>query len=129
MEGTHKDPKFMALVNIVAVHANVDNVDRLMDEVYHNKEKMFKLKDILVKLRGEGIDLKRKHDAILFIKERLLSEGHTLETEKEAMNVQLVIIKGEKNDFEERISQLELRESTETQQVEKLKTRIEELVK
>ena len=51
MEGTHKDPKFMALVNIAAAHATADNVNRLMDEVEHNKEKMFKLKDKVAKLR------------------------------------------------------------------------------
>ena len=50
MEGTHKDPKFMASKNIAVAQANADNIDRLMDEVEHNKEKMFKLKDSLVKL-------------------------------------------------------------------------------
>ena len=33
MEGTHKDPKLMALVNITAAHASTDNVDRLIDDV------------------------------------------------------------------------------------------------
>ena len=65
MEGTHKDPKSMASVNIAAAQAGTDNVDRLIDDVYINKEKMLKLKDNLVKMQGEGIELKRKHDAIL----------------------------------------------------------------
>ena len=30
MEGTHKDPKFMALVNIEVAQANTANVDRLI---------------------------------------------------------------------------------------------------
>ena len=38
------------------------------------------------------------------------------------MNVQLVIMEGERNDFEARISELESRESMESQQVEELKT-------
>ena len=118
MEGTHKDPKFMASVNIAAAQASADNVYRLMDDVERNKENMLKLKDSLVKLWGEGIDLKRKHDAILSKKERILSECRTLETEKEEMNDQLVIMEGERNDFKARISQLESRESTTSQQVE-----------
>ena len=55
MEGTHKDLKFTASVNIVASQASVDNVDRLMNGVEKNKEKMLTLKDNLVEMRGEGI--------------------------------------------------------------------------
>ena len=80
MEGTHKDPKFMASINIAVVQANADNVDRLMEYVECNKEKMFKLKDSVVKLLGEGIDLKIKHDVILSKKERLQREYQVLET-------------------------------------------------
>ena len=64
---------------------------------------------------GEGIELKRKHGTILSEKERLLSEYQIMETEKEAMNVQLVIMEGEKNDFEAWISQLESREMAANQ--------------
>ena len=49
MEGTHKDPKFMASVNIVAVQANANNVDRFMEDVEHHKEKILELKDSRVK--------------------------------------------------------------------------------
>ena len=52
MEGTHKDPKFMASVNIASQQDNTDNVDHLMGNVEHQKEKMLKLKDTLVKTRG-----------------------------------------------------------------------------
>ena len=44
-----------------------------MNEVERNKEKMLKIKDNLVKMRGEGIELKRKHDSILS-KKKLLNE-------------------------------------------------------
>ena len=37
MEGTHKDPKFMASVNIVAAQASTDNVDRLIYDVECSK--------------------------------------------------------------------------------------------
>ena len=40
---------------------------------------MLKLKDNLVKMQGEGIELKRKHDAILSEKERLLNEYQIME--------------------------------------------------
>ena len=53
-----------------------------MDNMEQNKEKMLKLKDSVVKLRGEGIYLKRKHDAILSEKEILLSKYPTLETKR-----------------------------------------------
>ena len=65
MEGTHKKPKFMASVNVAVSQASADNVVQLMENVEHQKEKMLKLKDTLVKTRGEGIELKRKHEAIL----------------------------------------------------------------
>ena len=55
MEGTHKDPKFTALVNIVVAQASADNVDILMNDMEWNKEKMLKVKDNLVKMWGEGI--------------------------------------------------------------------------
>ena len=54
MEGTHKNPKFMALVNVLASQASTNNVDRLMDDVERNKEKMPKLKDNLVKHEEKG---------------------------------------------------------------------------
>ena len=65
MEGTHKDPKFMSYVNVATPQASADNVDRLMKNVEHQKEKIIKLKDTLVNTRGEGIELKIKHEAIL----------------------------------------------------------------
>ena len=60
-------------------------------------------------MQGEGIELKRKHDAILSEKERLLNEYQNLETEKDALTVQLMIMEGERSDFKAQISQLESR--------------------
>ena len=42
----------MASIRIAAAQAKNDNVDRLVDDVERNKEKMLKLKDNLVKTRG-----------------------------------------------------------------------------
>ena len=79
---------------------------------------MFKLKDNLVKVWGEGIELKMKHDAILSEKEKLLNEYQNLEIENDAINVQLMIMEGERSDSEARISYLESRELGANQQVE-----------
>ena len=82
---------------------------------------MLKLKDNLVKIRGEGIELERKHDTILSEKERLLNEYQNLEIEKDGLTVQLIIMQGERSDFEAQIFQLESRELVANQQVEELK--------
>ena len=71
--------------------------------------------------------MKRKHDSILSKKERLLSEYQILETEKEAMNVQSVIMEGERNDFEARISQLESKEFVAIHWIEELVNQKESL--
>ena len=65
MEGTNKYPKFMASVSVVAAQANADNVYHLIANVEQPKAKLFKLKDTLIKKRGEGIELKIKHEATL----------------------------------------------------------------
>ena len=46
----------------------------MIDDVERNKEKMLKLKDNLVKMWGEGIELNTKHDSIISENERLLNE-------------------------------------------------------
>ena len=51
-----------------------------MDDLHHIEENMLKLKDNLVKTRGEGIELRRKYDAILSEKEILLNEYQIMET-------------------------------------------------
>ena len=75
-----------------------------MNDLEQNKEEMLKLKDNLVKMWGEGMELKRKHDAILSEKERLLNEYQIMETEKDGLTMQLVIVEGERSDFEAQIS-------------------------
>ena len=55
----------------------------------------------------------------------MLSEYQIMEMGKDALNVHLVIMEGENNDFEVWTSQLDSRESIENQQVEELKTQVE----
>ena len=80
MEGTNKHLKFMAYISVAVAQANANNVDRLIENVEHHKEKMFKMKDTLIKERGEGIELKRNHEATLSEKERIQREYQALET-------------------------------------------------
>ena len=52
-----------------------------------------------------------------------------LDTENDALTLQLMIMEGERSDSEARISYLESRELGANQQVEELKARVEELVR
>ena len=50
-----------------------------MEDVDHYKEKMIKMKDTLIKERGEGRELQRKHEATLLEFERIQKEYQGLE--------------------------------------------------
>ena len=54
MQGTNQDPIFLASVNITAAQANADNIGKLVENVEQYKEIMCKMKNTLVKERGEG---------------------------------------------------------------------------
>ena len=71
---TNQDPKLLALVRVATIQANANKVDILMEDPEHHKENMLKMKDTLVKERGEGLTLKRKHEATLSEFERLQKE-------------------------------------------------------
>ena len=62
MQGTNEDPQLLAMASVLAAQANADNVSKLVEDVEHYKQRMLKMKETLVKERGEGQDLKRKHD-------------------------------------------------------------------
>ena len=86
---------------------DVDNVDKLVEDAKHYKERMLKMKDTLVKERGEGRELKRKHEVTLSEKQNLQREYQTLELEKDALEVQVIIMEGEEKDFEDKSLELE----------------------
>ena len=65
VEKTNQDPKFLASISVVTAQVNADNVEKLMEDAYHYKEKMIKMEDTLIKEIGEGQELKRKHEATL----------------------------------------------------------------
>ena len=71
MKGTNEDPQQMASISVHCAQANAYDVDRLKESVDQYKEKMVKVKDTLMKERGEGPYMKRKHEATLSEFERL----------------------------------------------------------
>ena len=48
-EGTNTYPNLLAYVNIESAQANTDNVNKLVEDAEHYKERMLKMKDTLVK--------------------------------------------------------------------------------
>ena len=65
-----------------------------MEDAEHYKEKMIKMKDTLVKERGEGWELKRKHETTISEKESRQKEYEDLETYRDALVVKMTIIEG-----------------------------------
>ena len=51
MQGTNEDPQFLASVSIESVQANADNVNKLVGDVEHYKERMLNMKVTLIKER------------------------------------------------------------------------------
>ena len=73
-----------------------------------------------MKERGEGREMKRKHEATLSQFERFQKAYQVLESEKDSLVLSNNIAEGEKNDFRNQISQLEAQKATTDRQVEEL---------
>ena len=58
VEKTNQDPKFLASISVVTAQVNADNVEKLMEDAYHYKEKMIKMEDNLIKEIGKVKNLK-----------------------------------------------------------------------
>ena len=71
MKGTDEDPKLMALISIVASQENSYNVEISKETIDQYKENMVIMKDNLVKERGEGQEIKKKHEVTLLELERI----------------------------------------------------------
>ena len=69
----------MASINITTNQENAYNVDRLKETVDQYKEKMVRVKDTLMKERGEDREMKRKHEATLSEFKRLQEAYQALE--------------------------------------------------
>ena len=88
---------------------------------------MVRVKDTLMKERGECWDIKRKHEATLSEFERLQEAYQVLESEKEALVLSNTIIEGEKKDLENKISELEVQNPATDRQAEELNAWVVEL--
>ena len=71
MKGTDEYPQPMASFGVATAQENSYNIHRLKEIVYQYKEKMVRVKDTMMKERGDGQEMKRKHEATLSEFERL----------------------------------------------------------
>ena len=81
---------------------------------------MLKMKNTLVKERGEGGELKRKHEVTLSEFERLQKDYQDLELEKHALILSVMTIEGEKKYFENKVAELETQKYVASKQAEEL---------
>ena len=65
-----------------------------MEYAEHYNKNMIKMKDTLVNERGEGWELKKKHETTISEKESLQKEYQDLETYRDALVVKMTIIEG-----------------------------------
>ena len=79
---------------------------------------MVRVKDTLMKERGEGQEMKRKHEATLSEFERLQEAYQVLESKKEALVLSSTIIDGEKKDLDDKVSELEAQKVVAGKQAE-----------
>ena len=86
-----------------------------------------RVKETLMKERGEVLEMKRKHEATLSEFERLQEAYQVLELEKEALILSNTIIDGEKKDLEGNILGLEAQRDATDKQAEELKAQVVDL--
>ena len=91
------------MISVEVAQANADNVKKLVEYVGHYKERMLKMKENLVKERGEEWESKRKHEATLSDFEKLQKAYQHLELEKDELVLLDTITGGEKKDLERKI--------------------------
>ena len=109
------------------MQANAYNVNKLVGDAEHYKEIMIKMKDSLVKERGEGRELKRKHEATIYKFERLQKAYKVLEGETDSLELLVTIMEGVKKDLEDKVSELEAQKSAVNKQEKEMRTRAEKL--
>ena len=59
IHGTDKDPRLLASVGVASALANVDNVDKIVDDLEQYKRKVSQMKETLKREICEGQSLKR----------------------------------------------------------------------
>ena len=95
IQGTNEDPQLLTMASVAAAQANANNVSKLVEDVGNYKERMSQMKETLRKERGEGQELKRKHDDT-FLEFEILKKAHQfMESDKDALILLDAISKGE----------------------------------
>ena len=84
------------------------------------KKEWGQMKETLRKEKGEGHDLKIKHDDTLSEFERLKKAYQALESDKDALVLLVTITVGEKKDLESKVLELETQKSVASKQLEEL---------
>ena len=120
IHGNNKDPKLLARESVASALANVDNVDKIVDDLEQYKKKVSQMKETLKKERGEGQILKRKHEDILSELEKLREACQILQSDKDALVLSVNIIEGEKKDLEKQIVEVEQKGDAAIKRVEEL---------
>ena len=100
VHGTNKDPKLLATTGVALALANVDNVDKMVDDLEKYREKLSQMRETLKKERGEGQSRKRKHEDNLSVLEKFREACHILQSNKDALVLSVNIIEGQKRDLE-----------------------------
>ena len=85
IHGTDKDPRLLAREGVASTLANVDNVDKIVDDLEQYKKKVSQMKETLKKERSEGQILKRKHEDSLSELEKLRDAFQILQYDKDAL--------------------------------------------
>ena len=121
IHGTNKDPKLLEREGVASALANVDNVDKMVDDLEKYREKLSQMRETLKKERGEGKILKRKHEDSLSVLEKFREACHILQSDKDALVLSVNIIEGEKRDLEKRAAEVEQKENAANKRVKELK--------
>ena len=107
VHGTDKDPKLLSRESVALTLANVDIVDKIVDDLEQYKKKVSQMKETLKKERGEGQSLKRKHEDSLSELEKLREACQMLQSDKDALVLSVNIIEGEKKDLKKQVAEVE----------------------
>ena len=120
VHGTNKDPKLLARAGVASTLENVDNVEKMVDDLEQYKEKISQMRETLKKDRGEGKNLKIKLEDSLRELEKFRETCHILQSDKYALVLLVNILKGEKRDLEKRIAEVEQKENAADKRVNEL---------
>ena len=120
IHGTNKNPKLLARAGVASALANVDNMDKMVDDLEQYKEKISQMKEPLKKERGEGQSLKRKHEDSLSELEKFREACPIMQSDKDALVFSINIIEGEKRDLEKRVLEVEKKGEAANRRVEEL---------